>query len=304
MVEVQEKTNLEILLPHRFLVKRGELVFLSLLPEVPPEIMRVYLFNDRLLTRTAGIGTGVQIRGTNANRVEIYGVSTLGSGSGWSGIDIEDVNASIISTVEVTKASEAKTIEGTVGGTINLRTIRPLELKETLGSVRVQLEESSLSRENAQPRFSGAWGDNWTTDAGQFGVVISGSLTEQEAVSFRPPVLLQQLFWFFGHPEVYILILPGFGMISHIVSTFSKKPVFGYLGMDYAMVVIGVVINEVVITRVKDESAIKGYVIKGDVDFESVKSKASFITPVPGGVGPMTIAMLLKNTLLSRKISN
>jgi methylenetetrahydrofolate dehydrogenase (NADP+)/methenyltetrahydrofolate cyclohydrolase len=72
-----------------------------------------------------------------------------------------------------------------------------------------------------------------------------------------------------------------------------------YLKAD--MVKEGVVVIDVGITRMADDTNPKGYVITGDVDFENVSKKASYITPVPGGVGPMTIAMLLKNTLLARE---
>ena len=139
------------------------------------------------ITRTAGVGTGVQIRGTNDNRVEINGVSTVGSGTGRGGINFEDINAAIIAAVEVTKAPESKTIEGSVGGTINLRTIRPLELTGPLIAVRAQGEYSELS-ETVRPRIAGSFGNNWETGLGEVGLVLSGSWTQQEATSFRPRV--------------------------------------------------------------------------------------------------------------------
>jgi TonB-dependent receptor len=139
------------------------------------------------ITRTAGVGTAVQIRGTDENRVEINGVSTVGSGSGRGGISFEDLPAALISSVEVTKAPEAKTIEGSVGGTINLRTLRPLELTDTVFAVRGKVQNSDLDvDDNYSPILSGTFGDNWSTDNGEFGIVISASYAEQNVSAFRP----------------------------------------------------------------------------------------------------------------------
>lgn len=84
---------------------------------------------------------------------------------------------------------------------------------------------------------------------------------------------------------------------ADIVIVALGKPYF----LKSDMIKEGATIIDVGITRVQDPNAPKGYVIAGDVDFEQVKDKAGYITPVPGGVGPMTIAMLMKNTLLARK---
>jgi len=165
-----------------------EVIFAEDIGKLPDQNLAEVLENITgiQITREEGVGTGVQIRGSGQNIIQFNGVTTVGNGNGRGGINFTDVNPAIIAGLEVIKAPEAHHTEGAVGGTINLRTIRPLDLKGPLASVRIQGEDSSLTS-GISPRISGAIGNNWENAKGQeFGFVASGSYTESENTAFRP----------------------------------------------------------------------------------------------------------------------
>lgn len=131
------------------------------------------------ITRSGGVGTGVSIRGIGRNNVEINGRATVPAGSQRGGISFEDLPSELISSVQVIKVPTADLIEGSVGGTVNLRTVAALDIKKPIRSVRIRYEYAENSG-SYNPTFGVTSGGKTETSRGIFAGVISASYSDQE----------------------------------------------------------------------------------------------------------------------------
>lgn len=125
-----------------------------------------------------GVGESVTIRGVTENLILLNGRSTAGPGRG--GVSLDDFPSSFLKTVEVIKSPTPEMIEGALGGTVNMTTVRPLELKETLVAVTLDAEYADKT-ENVAPNFTAAIGSNWDLgDSGTFGASVNMSFMDRE----------------------------------------------------------------------------------------------------------------------------
>ena len=171
------------------------------------------------ISRTAGIGDDVSIRGSNQNRVEINGRSTTPSGSNRGGISFSDLPASLVRSLEVKKVPSADMVEGSLGGTIDVKTYRGLGLKKPLRVVR-SVSEYAENADKWNETFTATLGDNFSTERGDVGAIINFSyfdkIVREDRLRVSPGIrsTSQSQIDFDGDGQGDAYYKPGFGDLT------------------------------------------------------------------------------------------
>ncbi len=194
-IEVIEVTSIQESLTNAMNLKRAtdnitEVINAEDVGKLPDDNLAEVLENIAgiQIDRSSGVGSGVSIRGSDQNRVEINGRGTTPSGDARGGISFEDLPASLIASVVVTKVPTADMVEGSLGGTVDLKTYRGLSLKKPIRSLTVKGTYAE-NRGDWGPSVSGTYGSKLSTGAGDVGVVISAShqknLVREDSLNVR-----------------------------------------------------------------------------------------------------------------------
>ena len=186
------------------------------------------------ITRDAGIGEDVSIRGSNQNRVEINGRTTTPSGSNRGGISFSDLPAALVKSLEVVKVPTADMVEGSLGGTIDVKTYRGLSLKKPLRSVRGASEYA----ENADvwnEKFATTLGDKFSTERGDVGAIFtlshSDKVVREDRLRVSPGVRAanQSQIDFDGDGQGDAYYKPGFGDLTYGIRGIKNSAFSGSL---------------------------------------------------------------------------